>query len=202
MPMLTESTTPTGVWDKLADWIVSRRVRITTAVFSLLIAEDIFTGIKPHNPANVEDVTSLVGVAFIAVGLWVRSWAAGTLHKLTRLTTHGPYAIVRNPLYLGSFLMMIGFCTLIDDPENIWIVLGPFLALFVLKVRDEERRLADRFGAEWSDYVRTTPRFLPRRLFGRVKGCWSLRQWVANHEYRAVAAAATGLTVLSMWHLL
>ena len=199
--MFSESINSSAIWEKLADWLVLRRVRITTVVFSLLIAEDILNGIKPHNPANVNDIASLAGIAFIAIGLWTRSWAAGTLHKLTRLTKHGPYSIVRNPLYLGSFLMMVGFCTLIDEFENIWIVLGPFLAIFVIKVRDEERKLANRFGAEWHEYVRTTPRFLPRRLFGCVEGCWSFHQWVANREYRAVAAAAAGLTILSLWHV-
>lgn len=202
MPTLTDSTVLIAAWQKLAAWIASHRVRITTVVFSLLIAGDILRGIKPRNPANLEDITSFAGMTFVVCGLGIRSWAAGTLHKLSRLTTHGPYSIVRNPLYLGSILMMVGFGTLIDDPLSIWIVLGPFLALFAIQIRDEERKLADRFGAQWNEYVRTTPRFLPGRPFKRAKGRWSVLQWVANREYRAVAATAVGLAALALWHAL
>ena len=202
MPTLTEAMSLIVAWQKVAEWIVSHRVRITTVVFSLLIVVDILTGIKPHNPTNIDNIASLAGMTFIVVGLWARSWAAGTLHKLTRLTTHGPYSIVRNPLYLGSFLMMVGFGTLIDDRLSIWIALGPFLALFALQIRDEERQLADRFGDQWYEYARTTPRFLPRRLFACVKGPWSVGRWVANREYRAGAATAVGLVALALWYAL
>jgi len=91
MPTLTEAMSLIVAWQKVAEWIVSHRVRITTVVFSLLIVVDILTGIKPHNPTNIDNIASLAGMTFIVVGLWARSWAAGTLHKLTRLTTHGPY---------------------------------------------------------------------------------------------------------------
>jgi len=43
-----------------------------------------------------------------AIGLWVRARAAGHLHKQEILTVTGPYAFTRNPLYLGSFILMIG----------------------------------------------------------------------------------------------
>ena len=69
MPMLTKFRPPNAIGEKLAEWIVSRRVRITTVVFSLLIAEGIVNGIQPHDPANVNDYVSLLGVALVALGL-------------------------------------------------------------------------------------------------------------------------------------
>src|SRR5262245_52225632 len=52
------------------------------------------------------------GFAVVAVGEWVRMWAAGHLVKNKVLTVTGPYAYVKNPLYIGTFLCMIGFAVM------------------------------------------------------------------------------------------
>jgi hypothetical protein len=118
---------------------------------------------------------------------------------MAEVTTTGPYALVRHPLYVGSFLMMVGFCTIIDDGENIAFVMGPFLALYLIAVRKEERALATRFAAQWSAYARETPRFLPRRLPRDPFAAWSARQWLSNREYQAVLASLAGLAGLEVW---
>lgn len=189
-------------WEKMVGLLVRWRVRITAIVFTLLILEDVLEGVKPHDVINFHDVKTVVGCALIMAGLMLRSWSAGILQKDARLTTAGPYGVIRNPLYVGSFLLMIGFCTLIDDAENIWFVLGPFVVLYVLKVLREERGLAKRFGEPWRNYVRSVPRFLPRRLPNSGLVQWNLRQWLGNREYRAVSAVLLGLVALESWRLL
>ncbi len=201
VPTMPESTAAATVWQKLVAWTVERRIRISLIVFLLLIAEDVIDGIKPHALSNIHDAKSMAGLGLILAGVGLRSWAAGTLHKLSRLTTTGPYSLIRNPLYVGSFLMMVGFCVIIDDPENIWFVLGPFLLLYVYKVRREERGLADQFGLEWDEYVKSTPRFFPLRIAGKLRTGWSLRQWLNNREYQAVGGAVVGLIAIAIWRL-
>lgn len=186
--------------ERIIAWVVKRRVPITTMVFVALIAEDVINGFKPHNLANIQDEVTIVGLGLVLFGLVLRSWAAGMLHKNETLSVAGPYGLVRNPLYVGSFLMMVGFAVLIDDPENIWIVLGPFLLLFFYQVRQEERVLAETFGQAWDDYVKATPRFIPRRLMPMLAGEWSLQQWRRNREYQALGASAIGLVALQIWH--
>ena len=88
----------------------------------------------------------------------MRSWAAGFLTKSTQLTMTGPYRLVRNPLYLGSFLMVVGICLLIGDPENIWICAAVLAVLYIPKVRSEEHFLASKFPGEWPQYAASTPR--------------------------------------------
>lgn len=188
-------------WTQIADFAVRRRVAISLVVFVVLIVEDVLSGTKPHNLINLAEHHAAWGLALVLAGLGIRSWAAGTLHKWAELTTAGPYGIVRHPLYIGSFLMMIGFCTIIDDDENIWFVLGPILAIYVFAVLREERGLAQRFPSQWPDFAQRVPRFLPRRLPTQPFAAWSGRQWLANREYRAVLASLVGLVALQVWHL-
>ncbi|HZD05008.1 MAG TPA: methyltransferase, partial [Longimicrobiales bacterium] len=68
------------------------------------------------------------GAGLAAVGLAVRAWAAGFIHKERELTTAGPYAYTRNPLYLGSFLVGIG----VTVAGGRWLFVVFFLVFFVL----------------------------------------------------------------------
>lgn len=187
--------------ERISGWIVKRRVPITTTVFVALIAEDVINGFKPHNLANIQDEVTIVGLGLVLFGLVLQSWAAGMLHKNETLSVAGPYGLVRNPLYVGSFFMMVGFTVLIDDPAYMWIVLGPFLLLVFYQVRQVERVLADTFGHAWDEYVKVTPRFVPRRLTPMLAGEWGLQQGTRNREYQAFGASAIGLVALQMWHI-
>jgi protein-S-isoprenylcysteine O-methyltransferase Ste14 len=161
----------------------------------------VLMGVKPHSLTNFHDMKTVIGCGLVALGLALRSWAAGTLHKDSQLTTSGPYGIIRNPLYVGSFMLMIGFCTIVDDAENIWFVLGPFVALYVIRVLREERTLASLFGDQWPGYVRSVPRFFPRRFPKISFANWDLSQWRSNREYRTVSAVCAGLLALQAWRL-
>jgi protein-S-isoprenylcysteine O-methyltransferase Ste14 len=192
---------PASAWHRAGEFFLRRRVRLTAILFVVLIAEDVLNGIRPHGLLNVYDWKSMLGVSLVVGGLALRSWAAGILHKRTRLTTDGPYGIVRHPLYIGSYWMMLGFCFLIDDLENIWFVVGPVLVLYAIRAIREERTLADLFGRAWDAYARRVPRFLPRRWPRNAFGTWTLSRWRANREYNAVMGVVCGLAALQIWHL-
>jgi protein-S-isoprenylcysteine O-methyltransferase Ste14 len=197
----TTSAAPNPWLRQVGRFLVLRRVQISAIVFLLLVLEDLLMGFKPHDVANWHDRHSVLGLMFVLLGLFVRSWAAGTLLKSFQLTTTGLYGLIRNPLYVGSFVMMLGFCQLIDDPENVFFVLGPFLAIYLLKVRDEERTLSKNFGKQWQAYAHSTPRFFPRRLAGNPFANWTLSRWLANREYKSFASALAGIAALKLWFL-
>jgi protein-S-isoprenylcysteine O-methyltransferase Ste14 len=191
--------TPSGRWNRIAAYLVERRVRITLAVFVVLMIEDVLIGIEPHDLLDFRDPESLVGLGLIVAGLALRSWSAGILRKTRELTTTGPYSIIRNPLYVGSFMIMAGFCTIIDDPENIWIVLGPLAGLYILQILHEERTLAKLYGDRWDAYASSVPRLLPRRLPRTTKSKWTYAQWAGSREYNAFAATLIGLLAVQVW---
>jgi len=191
---------PSAWLSSIAQFLIRRRILISGLIFAGLIVEDVVTGTQPHDLANLRDPFAVAGGLLVLTGLALRSWSAGVLHKDKELTTRGPYRLIRNPLYVGSFLMMFGFCTLIDDPENLFFILGPVLWLYIVKVRQEERLLSGRFPQQWAEYARTTPRFIPRLNLVDLRSDWRLAQWMRSREYQACGATLLALVALKIWH--
>jgi protein-S-isoprenylcysteine O-methyltransferase Ste14 len=184
------------------DLCVSRRVPLSIALFTGLVALDLFVlHTRPRNFLTLADPLALVSLVLIFAGLGVRTWAAGTLRKQQQLATQGPYALVRHPLYFGSFLMMIGFGTLIQDPITLWAVAGPLAWLYWQAIRSEERKVAGLFPTEWPHYARRVPRFIPYRPAAVSFKDWSLAQWRRNSEHRAWLGAAVALIAIKFWQL-
>jgi protein-S-isoprenylcysteine O-methyltransferase Ste14 len=110
------------------------------------------------------------GLGLVMTGLGVRVWAAGFAGRHTRssniegekLATAGPYAYVRNPIYLGSIILGFGMVLLIGD-RRLLIPCGlTFLALYSGLIPAEEEFLSQKFQDEYETYCRHVPRLLPR----------------------------------------
>lgn len=193
---------PERSWtSRIGVFLSDNRVRISVIVFALLVAEDVVTGVNPHDPLNARDPKALAGLTLVVAGLAIRSWAAGIVRKNAQLATSGPYGLVRHPLYFGSFLLMIGFCLLIDDYENIFIVLGPILWIYLLRMRDEEHLLAEKFPDAWPKYVAKVPKLIPWRLTRHGLASWNAEQWYRNREYQALAGGLAGVLAIKLWGL-
>ena len=97
------------------------------------------------------------GVLLVCAGGGLRLWAAGHLRKDEVLTTGGPYAFVRNPLYIGSLTIAIGFSLMLRS----YLLLVPLLAGFAFayqaETRREETALRQRFGAAFAQYRQAVP---------------------------------------------
>jgi protein-S-isoprenylcysteine O-methyltransferase Ste14 len=101
------------------------------------------------------------GVSLCFVGASIRYWASGYLRKDLRPAVGGPYAWVRNPLYLGTYLMALGCILAIEH----WLLLGLttviFAAIYHYIILDEENKLKKLFGASYLEYCQIVPRFFP-----------------------------------------
>ncbi len=130
----------------------------------------------------------LVGLPFVVFGEGIRLWAAGYLTKLSKLVTAGPYAICRNPLYVGTFLVFVGYFTMCGRLE-VWV---GGLALFWLfhggALVHEERLLRDKFAEQFTEYSSRVPRLVPRWRSLAGQGTFSWRRLVMNNEHLALAA--------------
>ena len=197
-----DSATPPTLANRLHVFLIERRVAVSMVLFTALAAVDLLVfQRRPHDVLNLTDPWSLAGVLLVVAGLAIRSWAAGTLRKVKSLVTTGPYALVRNPLYVGSFAMMAGFCAVLGDWLTLVLVMLPMIAIYWLAVRDEEQIMARFFPDEWPAYVRSVPRFIPRLTVLTSEG-WSLDQWRRNHEFKAWIGAAGALAGLRVWWML
>jgi protein-S-isoprenylcysteine O-methyltransferase Ste14 len=154
--------------------------------------------------------TLAAGGAVALVGLLVRAWASGHIRKNDALATSGPYAHTRNPLYLGSFVMGLGFTVAASGRWWQFAVLGAlfaalFLGIYVPVMRVEAQHLAAKFGGEFEAYARAVPLFLPRATAFRGARAteFDARLYLRYREYRAALGlgAAFALLVLK-WLLL
>jgi protein-S-isoprenylcysteine O-methyltransferase Ste14 len=102
-----------------------------------------------------------LGAVLIVPGLLIRALASGRVRKNESLATSGPYAYTRNPLYLGSLLMGLGFCV---AARSWWVgvvLVVMFFAIYLPVIRDEENYLRAEFP-EYEEYMRRVPRIFPR----------------------------------------
>lgn len=201
MATTADASLNSNYWQKFVEFLLHRRVRITAFIFIVLVVEDLITRVQPHNLIDLSNYQVLGGLGLVFAGLALRTWAAGTLQKRKELAMSGPYQLVRHPLYVGSYLMMVGFCLLVGDRENLWVVFGPILFLYILRAVSEEKYLAKLFPEQWPEFIRRVPRFIPRRLPTATFDDWSLKQWLKNREYNALGAALLGLVAIQAWHI-
>lgn len=146
----------------------------------------------------------LIGAALMIPGLMLRAVASGQLQKNEQLATAGPYAYTRNPLYLGSLILAVGFAL---AARSWWIVGGIivlFFAIYMPVIRAEEAFLRERFP-QFEDYARQVPRLFPRvSASGKNSGTFSWDLYWKHREYNATQGAAAMLLALVakmlLWH--
>jgi protein-S-isoprenylcysteine O-methyltransferase Ste14 len=142
-------------------------------------------------------------VAFL--GLSLRAYAAGCLEKSRELTTSGPYRYTRNPLYLGSFFMGLGFAVAAASWVLGLIFVCFFILIYVPVMRREEDFLRQKFGEAYDQYASSASLFFPT-FTAKSKSTGSSAspdgfQWERyrrNHEYEAALGYLAGLVFLAI----
>ncbi len=154
--------------------------RIQTDSF-VLASAIIFTGFLLYRfpflyPQNIifENVADFLGMKFILKGIFLRMVARG--HKKANsqkgrgLVITGPYTVVRNPMYFGSFLIGLGFVFILWPWWGWPIFVGIFYLRFSRQIRKEEEYLRALFGNEFENYCRGVPRLFPQiENLGKIK---------------------------------
>ena len=178
-----------------AKWIARWRVRL-----GYLLAIAVLFFARP-NPKSVA-----IGAAIGILGLWLRAYAAGYLKKQEVLTTTGPYAYTRNPLYLGSAVLAVGAAWAMHSWISASILGVYFAAVYYVVMRREEGELRGHFGEAFEAYARRVPLFFPRlvpvRMEATSAGAFSFAQYKKNHEYQAALGFVLLLVfLLVIWRL-
>ena len=139
--------------------------------------------------------TSLTwGLPVSALGIALRAWAAGHLEKNRSLAESGPYAYLRNPLYVGTLTVAAGFILAARRWELGVLFAAVFLLIYLPVVELEEQHLRSLFP-EYADYARRVPRMWPRiGVSGATRFQWSVYR--RNQEYQALAGFLIGVAAL------
>ena len=141
--------------------------------------------------------TLVVGGIVALPGLGLRAWASGHLRKNEALATTGPYAHTRNPLYLGSLLMGLGFTIAAGRAFLVLIFIIMILGIYLPVMRVEAQTLSELFGKKYERYANEVPLFLPRfSPYRRHETDFDSALYLRYREYRA----AVGIVIA--WALL
>jgi protein-S-isoprenylcysteine O-methyltransferase Ste14 len=140
-----------------------------------------------------------IGFPVSILGLALRAWAAGHLEKNTTLADGGPYAYVRNPLYIGTLLTAAGLVLASRRWELGVLFAIVFLLIYLPVVELEEQHLRKLFP-EYDGYARRVPKLFPRFAAANAKSFrWSV--YMKNQEYQALLGFLAGAAVL-VWKAL
>jgi len=138
-----------------------------------------------------------LGSVVAVVGLAIRAAASGQLKKNELLAMSGPYSYTRNPLYLGSILIGVGFA-LAARNVWIWILLAAlFFAIYVPVIRGEEAFLRASFP-DFESYAQRVPRLLPRWSGESLTADFSRELYLKHREYNALLGAALMMLAITL----
>ena len=157
--------------------------------------------------ARPTPVTLLIGSAVSVVGLVIRAWASGHIRKNAELAISGPYAYTRNPLYLGSFLIGLGFTVASGRVVLALLFAALFLGIYFPVMRVEATTLADLFNEKYDSYKRSVPLFFPRltpyRHEETSRARFDRSLYLRYREYRAALGlvVAWGLLLIRTYYL-
>jgi protein-S-isoprenylcysteine O-methyltransferase Ste14 len=151
--------------------------------------------------SHMNDRSFRWGVVLMLIGELIRFWALGFVEKKGRkLAMSGPYAFVRNPLYVGNFFLGLGVAVIVWNWIILVLFLAGFLGIYTGTIRGEEKHLREMFGKPYEDYCRNVPSFLPRwtPYAAPEKDSFLWSRIIKHHEYITVAGI---LLIFMLVHL-
>ncbi len=152
--------------------------------------------------SHANECSFQIGVPIAIAGEIIRLWSLGFIErKGKKLATNGPFSYVRNPLYVGNFLLGLGIVTISWNPLLLAVFLVGFGVLYWGTVRKEEKELGASFGETYFRYLRGVPCFFPRwtPYPDRDKVSFQLNLLWKNREHVTLLGLATLLVGLYLW---
>ncbi len=136
--------------------------------------------------ATPDDNSLRIGAPFVGIGLLIRIWANGYAIKLGKLTTSGPYAFMRHPLYLGTMLIIIGFIIMLKIYFSGTLFIILMAAIYYKTIKKEELMLEDKFKENYVNYKKKVPAIFPTIFPYREGEKWSFsfRRLFKSQEYK------------------
>lgn len=145
------------------------------------------------SPDLIFPYASNLAISLILLGLATRMFASGFVLKNKELSTTGPYAFMRHPLYTGNIMILIGLC-LINGFFWSFVIAFIFLWFYYpAAIEYEDRKLKSLFPDTWEEWASITPALIPKMnlkdtINGKIFSQLDLRSWslkkslVTNYE--------------------
>ncbi len=125
------------------------------------------------------------GFLLMMAGMFFRAWSSGYINKDRELATQGPYALTRNPLYFGSFILGSGIAVAANNKISYLIFAVYYFAFFTFLITIERKRMRKRFGPQYEAWAREANLFIPKiKRIG--KSDFNIAYYMKNREYRVL----------------
>lgn len=136
----------------------------------------------------LDEKSMRAGIGFIMAGLLFRLWSNGYAIKNDKLTTCGPYAFVRHPLYLGTFLITIGFILALNMGWMGLLFLTALSFMYYPTIKGEQNMLLAKFAKAYQDYCAKVPAIIPTLKPYHASEQWpfSLERLMQSKEYKSL----------------
>ena len=145
----------------MREWVFKMRGELWTLLFVIILFM--------AQESSLEKI--FASLIIILIGQLWRCWSAGFIGlyrgenvKALKLATTGPYALMRNPLYFGNFLIGLGWSIIAGVIPVIIFVVSFYILYCVVIIPHEEKFLLSKFGLEYSNYCKNVKRFWPTSL--------------------------------------
>jgi len=145
----------------------------------------------------------LAGFVVSMFGEFIQLWSFASLDKNSDLAIRGPYAMVRNPMYLGRYFILLGFLMLL----GVWWILVVYTVVYWFymdtRVEREEAHLRPIFGPRYDEYCARVRRFIPGApLAGQPLAYWNWTLFRQNNAAMNLLGTLVVWAVVSGWLLL
>lgn len=204
-PASVASETPGAVSPQVGIRVWLRRYRRLLPFPLGIVALACLTPRVPGGSATLDTLFDIAGVGLCCLGQALRLWAWGSNATIGKhgVRHRGPYWLMRHPLYVGNFLILLGLVLIFNNPIAYPLFLLPFAYLYHVISEMEEARMSRRFGIDYQAYrVLPVPRFwpavahLPAALRTTVPFGW----WFAwRKEYESCCGWLAGSIALEMY---
>jgi protein-S-isoprenylcysteine O-methyltransferase Ste14 len=155
-----------GFLTPFREWVFAHR--LVAGLFAVLVAAFF---VRPTYPKSTGEImVKVVSASLVIAGVVLRAWGAGCAGRHTRtstieaekLATGGPYAFMRNPIYVGSMILGVGMVGIIGDWRVMPLCVVTFAALYFTIIPAEEEFLQRTYPLEYQVYRENVRRILPR----------------------------------------
>ena len=166
------------------------RIRDTRMVGVLLVLSFLVSNSMMPDGTWVHEISEFIGYFLIAVCVLGRVYSTAFLggHKNESLIRQGPFSVVRNPLYVFSYIGIIGVSIMSGRVLVLAINACIFAVMYSMLVKREEVFLAEKFGEDYQRYLREVPRFIPNmKLYTQPDEIALRPKYLANAVKDAIA---------------
>ncbi len=159
----------------------------------------------PRGRQGVSDeILNIAGMSLILFGFLFRISARGYKEEKSSngnaLVKDGPYAIIRNPMYFGTFIIGTGIVMMLLELWVFFLFGVIFLLIYTPQTKKEENVLLERFGQEYKEYCKFTPKYFPRfDYFLKLNKYVSLKPFWIRKEMASMITTVTVVVSIKIW---